>query len=72
MEMWVIYERPRDFPNFFVVRRWFIRSDNGRLDPDRIALLANTLREARACIPEGLYRQPRFDGDDEKIVETWF
>jgi hypothetical protein len=32
----------------------------------------DTLEQARAFIPQGLYCMPRFEQDDEKIVEVWF
>lgn len=66
--MWVIYERPRDFPDGFIVRRWDI---NG---PDPIpgpAYAEPTLEAARRHVPPGLVRLPRFENDEPHIVEAW-
>lgn len=70
LEMWTIYRRPRDYPIFYVVRRWIV--DGPSLVPDQEARLAIDLDEARTLVPRGLYRQPRQTGDDPHIVETWF
>jgi hypothetical protein len=70
MEIWVIYDRPKDYPIYFVLRRWFVGSD-GQQRPEGRALLANTLDEARAYVPYGLCCLARDPSDDPKIVETW-
>lgn len=63
--VWVIYERPRDFPTKYVVRRWC------GLSPDAKPLLFDSLREARQAIPTGLFRLPQQQQDDPVILETW-
>lgn len=66
LEMFVVYAGPRDFPNYFVVRRW-------QMDrPTEDYVLAKTLDEARRKIPLGLVCLTRQPSDDPKIVETWF
>lgn len=60
-----IYDHPTDYPDHFVVRLW-----DGE-EPTNTIVLANTLEEARAAIPQGLARFSRTEGDDPKIVETW-
>lgn len=81
--MFTIYEHPLDWPRFFVVRRCFVMAPrfdepgirNGDpLSPlfDVVPRLATTLAEARELVPYGLYRQPRQEGDDIPIVESWF
>lgn len=82
--MFTIYDHPLDYPGDWVVRRCFcvpraaevmagIRNSD-ELSPvfDVVPRLASSLDEARSFVPPGLYRQPRFDGDDGFIVETWF
>ena len=50
LEWFVIYERPRDFPAYFVVRRHWLNADSSTgMDP--IALLADSLEAARALVP---------------------
>lgn len=68
LQMWTIYERPRDFPDVFVVREW--RVVGGRSQPGD-ALSAPTLEEARELVPLDCVKLARSDGDDPKIVETW-
>lgn len=69
LEQWVIYERPADHPDHFVVRRWIIIP--GKALPTDELHLADTLEEARAFIPPGLTRMVRSPGDDPVIVEVW-
>lgn len=70
-----IYDHPRDFPAFFVVRAWIIVRGGGA-EPihSREAQLFNTLEEARAYVadlPLGLVLIPRSPEDDPVITETW-
>jgi hypothetical protein len=65
LAIWVIYERPRDYPNSFVVRRW----SGGK--PARFCQVFNTLQEARDAIPNGLCCLERQPDDDPSIKETW-
>jgi hypothetical protein len=69
MEQWCIYFNPADAPWQYVVRRWTIKA--GNCIPDKMAQFKPTLLEARACLPDGLYRLERFPGDDPVIVEVW-
>lgn len=80
MHLWVITDSPRDFPGRFVVRRCFCLpwsegmpglSVDG-LTFDVVPRLASSLAEARELVPYGLYRQPRVEGEDPVIVESWF
>jgi hypothetical protein len=67
---WVIYERPSDYPDKFVVRRWELRGTE-EIVPDQECRLADSLEEARGLIPDGLYCVGRFAQDDPCIVECW-
>ena len=62
MEMYTIYEKPLDYPDKFVVRKWLI--GKGIFGATEQFWLADTLEAARECVPRGLFRNPRFDGDD--------
>lgn len=67
-----IYEHPRDAPPElpYVVRRWEIQ--RGKMEPvPREGRAFKTLEQARAAVPQGLYRIPRQAGDDATIVEVW-
>lgn len=67
--MWVIYERPRDYPAYYVVRRWEVDAQGAR--PTQEHSLHASLQEAREAIPAGLALLTRSDQDEPQIVETW-
>lgn len=65
LELFVIYDHPKDFPGHFVVRRWLGDRPTGDF------AIAVTIERARAEVPMGLHRVPRQSSDDAVIVETW-
>jgi hypothetical protein len=68
--MHIIYDHPRDYPDHFVVRRWFI--DFKGVSAERRPLcVCETLEQARKSIPMGCVCFKRNAGDDPVIVETW-
>lgn len=69
--VWVVYYDPLDFPGKFVVRQQHALP-NGAVAYDFKPCVRDTLEEARACIPEGLFWMPRAEQDVRAIVETWF
>jgi hypothetical protein len=72
MEMFVVYKRPRDYPDKFVVRRWWVGKTPGHPDPDSDWFyLGETLEEVRAHVPEWCVRLERDPNDEPQIVEVW-
>ena len=70
MDQYVIYERPIDYPSYFVVRKVIIgRGTVLMVDPP--FKLAKTLEEARAAVPNKMQRIARHPDDDSVIVEVW-
>jgi hypothetical protein len=67
LDMWVIYERPRDFPQGFAVRRWDALTNT----PDAMVRYVDTLEAARALVPYGLVMLEPHPTDDPCIRETW-
>jgi hypothetical protein len=64
--MWVIYDRPADFPKAFVARRWV-----GEKATDDV-ILATSLGQLRDVMrSKHLTRIDRHKSDDPVIVETW-
>ena len=65
--VWVIYDRPRDHPEGFVVRVHF------GLFPEQHCRLAGSLIEAREIAVElgASFCLGRMAADDWPIVETW-
>ena len=62
---YVIYDHPSDYPNSFAVRRFEWAT------PMELIGIADTLDQARALLPSGLYNLGRTHKDDPKIVEVW-
>lgn len=70
LDMWVIYDHPKDNPNHFVVRKWTIMSNAAPL-ASMDKTLHDTLEEAREAIPPGLYNLVRYANDYPVIKEVW-
>ncbi len=70
MKHFVIYSKPADHPDHFVVREYNIDAA-GRVKATDSFSFHSDLEAARAAIPEGLYCSPRYPNDDPVIVETW-
>lgn len=71
LSIWTIYDHPLDYPHGFIARRWSITGKGAEATNDVVT--ADTLVEVRRLLPapHGLFRLPRQDGDDPKIVESW-
>jgi hypothetical protein len=69
MDFYVIYNKPADYPDKVVVRRWIIKGPSVYATLDKV--LADTLADARAAVPAGLTRIERRPADDAVIVEVW-
>jgi hypothetical protein len=69
LPQFVIYDSPKDHPGKFVVRMWRIGLQMG---PTDTMAVFDTLEQARAFIPLGLFCMTRSPEDDPVIVETWF
>jgi hypothetical protein len=68
--MFVIYNRPRDFPAHVVVRRHLVGSGWAKPDETPLAVV-RTVAEARAALPPGLTCLGRNSADDPCIIEVW-
>ena len=67
--IYAIYERPLDYPDRFVVRRWKVV---GAIPtPEKVPMIANDLEDARACVPPDKMRLDRCVIDDPAILEVW-
>jgi hypothetical protein len=66
LEIWTIYDHPRDFPNTFVARRFMYDRPTDRvITAPNVETLRSWFRQ------RGLCRIPRDPLDDPKIVECW-
>lgn len=69
LDLFTIYDHPRDYPESFVVRHWTLCA--GILIPGERLAVVPTLADARAAIPSGLENFGRDETDDPAITETW-
>lgn len=69
MLIWTIYEKPKDHPDHYVVRRFMVSA--GIVMHDPVCQLADTLENARALLPAGLVNLGRSPQDQNSIIETW-
>ena len=69
LSMWVIYEKPRDYPQSFVVRRWRVVAE--RVIATQEFSVHDTLEQAREGVPVWCARIDRDPEDDPVIVESW-
>lgn len=68
--IYTIFERPADFPDLFVVRRFYADAEGVTSDLEPFCL-TKRLEIARASLPLGLYNLGRQPGDDAAILESW-
>lgn len=65
----VIYDKPRDFPGKYVIRKWQVK---GEKEIPLEGYICDTLQQARSLVePLGLVRLVRCPGDDPAILEVW-
>jgi len=69
LHMWVIYERPQDYPHGFVARLHL--AQKGETAPTMKAFFGPTLESVREQLPPGLVSIARDPRDEPQIVETW-
>lgn len=70
LTIWTVYENPRDYPGKFVVRAYDVCA-GGAVAARLECTVRDSLDEARAAVPAGLYWMNRNPVDDPTIVETW-
>lgn len=69
LPMWTIYDHPADYPRHFVVRSYLVGREG---EGGSRVHLADSLEEARAFVPPGLFCMERSPEDEPQVVETWF
>jgi len=71
LDVWVIYDHPRDQPDWYIVRRQQ-PTTTGTIQHESRAYGFHDLEKARAWLAQqGLTRLDRHPDDDPVIVETW-
>lgn len=70
LDIWTVYERPSDFPDMYVARRFEITA--GKAEPTTEFIAAKLLAPVRRAMQErGLYRLDRNPNDEPQVVECW-
>lgn len=70
LTMFVVYDRPRDYPAHIVVRAWHVSA--GKVTPDGEPSLYPNIDAARAQLEaRALQRLERSPDDDPAIKEVW-
>lgn len=64
--MWVVYDHPKDFPEWFVARKWI-----GDV-PTNVCMMSCDLEEVRSFLRNlRLVKIARHPSDDPVVVEQW-
>lgn len=71
MSMWVVYDHPLDWPDWWVARRWDIMKGDNEPAASGAMFMNRTLEGLREALPPGLYCLPRFADDDPAVYEVW-
>lgn len=70
LSIWTITDRPADYPDKFVARRFLVTRDGARPTPD--ILMSDDLEWIREILRgRGLFCIRRETADDPVIVESW-
>lgn len=70
LEMWTVYDHPKDFPHCYVARLFIITADLVTLTPK--LLIGPNIEQIRQVLAGmGLSALPRQPDDDPVIMEMW-
>lgn len=70
LSIWTITRNPSDHPGKHVARRHVVHPA-ANAGPTDDHFIADTLDQARACLPPGLTNLGRNEAEDPVIVESW-
>ena len=72
MNLYTIYNSPTDYPDTFVARRWeVVPPENEPVAMEVFMVDADLDKIREKLFGMGLFKVPRDESDDQKIVETW-
>lgn len=69
--MFVVYERPKDYPDRYVLRKWVIGAVENEPLPTEWFVIADSLEAVRKFVPNWCVRIHRNEWDEPQIVESW-
>ena len=67
LPMWVLYDHPSDFPDFYVLRLW----DGATNTPRSTVFLAVELKEIKNAVAFQFVELGPYEGDDPKIMAVF-
>lgn len=71
LEMWVVYEKPQDYPNSFVARKF--TEEGGKPKPLDDIMVSASLDTIRAFLAaNNFFPIPRHETDEPQILEVWW
>ncbi len=68
LTMFVIYDHPKDYPDFVVMREWHVHA--GKAEPGAV-IVQHDIEACRRHLPNGAINIGRQPGDDPVIIEVW-
>ena len=71
LRMFVVYEKPKDYPDEYVIREHIVTRDGRQLANAVLYGRGMTLAYVRTLLPNGLRNIGRFHDDDPVIMEVW-
>lgn len=67
LEMWVVYDHPRDFPGGYIARKWIVGEG-----PTAVVMWSDRLEEVQDFLENlGLVKIARHPSDDPVVMEQW-
>ena len=70
LTFYVIYEKPKDHPEGYVLRRQHAMGD-GTVTFDKVGYYFDSVEECHKMLPPGLTKIGPWPGDDPVIMEVW-
>lgn len=70
LEMWVVYDKPKDYPEHIMARKWNISA--GKVVPTETVICHTQYINLEITLEQkGLHKLPPDPHDDPKIKEVW-
>ena len=69
MELWSVYDRPKEHPRHCAVQKVLVEEEG--LQPEDTQLFSSVQEARSALARRGLIRVPRAEQDEPSLVETW-
>jgi hypothetical protein len=71
LPMWVVYDHPKDWPEFYVARKWMTGGSPDGTPTDHVIMDRDLENLRRTLWRLHLVKLDRMEGDNPVILETW-